>query len=152
MFFHRKITKKDYKPVKAKSAEELNSFYKDCGLKPIKCVTPVHSFMLNDFGHIRNDIQAFMMTNDPQLQASIERNLNTVTQIGANAGMKIEDIRDMIVPVNVQTPADIAQFGRVLAKRFEGRPTMSTPLVDLQRKQDDGVSFDKGDATTTDNN
>lgn len=152
MFFHRKITKKDYKPVKAKSVEELNSFYKNCGLKPIKCVTPVHSFMLNDFGHIRNDIQAFMMTNDPQLQASIERNLNTVTQSGANAGLKVEDIRDLIVPVNVQTPADIAQFGRVLAKRFEGRPTFSTPLADLQRKQDDGVSFDKGDATTTDNN
>ena len=152
MFFHRVLKKSDYKPVKAKSVEELNSFYKDCGLKPIKCVTPVHSFMLNDFGHIRNDIQAFMMTNDPQLQASIERNLNTVTQSGANAGLKVEDIRDLIVPANVQTPADIAQFGRVLAKRFDGRPTLSTPLTDLHRKDGDGVAFDKGDATTTDNN
>lgn len=151
MFFHRVIKKSDRKPVKAKSVEELDSFYKDCGLKPIKCVTPVHSFMLNDFGHIRNDIQAFMMTNDPQLQASIERNLNMVTQSGANTGLKVEDIRDMIVPSNVQTPADIVQFGRVLAKRFEGNPDFSTPLTDLQRKSDDGVTFDKGDAETKDN-
>lgn len=134
MFFHpvRKPEKLD-KPL---SVQQLKRKYDDVGLKPIICCQPAESFMINDFGHIRNDIQQFMMTNDPRLQASIVRNLETVTQSGANEGLTIEDIRDRIIPQNVQTPADIAQFGRVLAKKFEGKVDFKTSLNDLQEKKD----------------
>lgn len=134
MFFH--AVRKVAKAGKSKSLAQLKKEYDTVGLKPIVCMQPVESFMINDFGHIRNDIQQFMMTNDPRLQASIVRNLETVTQSGANEGLTIEDIRDRIIPQNVQTPADIAQFGRVLAKKFEGKVDFKTSLNDLQVKKD----------------
>lgn len=143
MFFHP--IRERVKPVKSLSLTQLKKRYDAVGLKPIECVNPVESFMINDFGHIRNDIQSFMMTNDPRLQASIVKNLETVTQSGANEGLTIEDIRDRIIPQNVQTPADIEQFGRVLAKKFEGKIDFKTPLNDLQEKKDT-IDFKDTDA------
>ena len=134
MFFH--AVRKPEKLDKLLSVQQLKKKYEEVGLKPVVCCQPSESFMLNDFGHIRNDIQQFMMTNDPRLQASIVRNLEIVTQSGANDGLTIEDIRDRIIPQNVQTPADIVQFGRVLAKKFVGKVDFKTPLNDLQEKRD----------------
>lgn len=133
MFFHP-IVKHDSNGSKsAKSNQaDIERKYKEVGLKPIECVTPIKSFMLNSFGHIMNDIQAFMRTNDIALQSTILANLQYVRQTDANKNMTIQDVFDMIVPNNVQTPAEIERFCRVASSKFEGVISRHTKISDLK--------------------
>lgn len=135
VFFHpvRKIEtpKKSRSKV---SVKDLKERYDSIGLKPVKCVTPILDEFKNDFGWLRNDIQQFLRTSDPTLQASIVRNLEVVNQSDANKDATIEDVFDSIIPNNVQTPADIERFGRVLAERYNGYRSRHTPIADLTEK------------------
>ena len=151
MFFHPKyisvplvkeLSKKDVASLTAHREE----FYKRIGLKPIRCLSKILPDFRNDFGWLRNDIQQFLRAGDASVQASILANLNTVTQSGANKGVSIQDLYDSIIPNNVQTPADIERFGRIMASRYEGRLERSAPVKDLSEK----VEFTKEDKSVTD--
>lgn len=132
MFFHPV----NIKPIKVKKVPEKDiiSKYEKVGLKPIRAIAPILPEFLNDFGWLRNDIQQFLRTSDPSLQATLTKNLEVVNQSGANKDVTLQDVFDSIVPNNIQTPAEIERFGRVLARRYEGKIERSTPVVDLVEK------------------
>ena len=151
MFFHP-VVKKEAKVVKLSAKDKAafvarqEEYHKKIGLQPIKCVSRIIDDFRNDFGWLRNDIQQFLRTSDVQVQQSIAVNLQTVTQSGANEGATVQDVFNSIIPSNVQTPADIERFGRVMAKRFEGKFQPSTPVKELSEK----VEFSKVDESVTD--
>lgn len=132
MFFHP-IRNEKVKQVKI-SAKDLTVKFAKVGLKPISCISPVLEDFKNSFGWLRNDIQQFLRTSDPNLQAAIAKNLEVVNQSDANKDMTVQDLFDSIVPANVQTPAEIERFGRVLAQRYEGKILRDTKISDLVEK------------------
>lgn len=142
MFFHpnRKLEKKE---IKQPSEKDLANKYAKCGLKPIVCFAPILQDFRNCFGWLRNDIQQFLRTSDPALQAALVKNLEQVNQSGANKDATVQDLFDSIVPNNVQTPAEIDRFGRVLAKRYEGKILRDTKLNDLVEKVEEKPKDDK---------
>lgn len=144
MFFHPivKHDSKESKSAKINQADVERKF-KEVGLKPIECVIPIKSFMLNSFGHIMNDIQAFMRTNDPALQSAILTNLQDVRQTDANKDMTIQDVFDTIVPNNVQTPAEIQRFCRVASSKFEGVISRHSKVFDLKEVVVPGTTEEK---------
>lgn len=129
MFFHavRKLIK-----AKTKKMTDIKLDYDKVGLKPILGNVVKQDFMLNDFGWIRNDIQAFMSCGDVDIQRALLKNLEVVTQEGANKDMTIQDLYDSVIPNNVQTPADIQRFGRVLESRFKNKIERTTLVKDLK--------------------
>lgn len=129
MFFHAVR-----KPLKAKIKKmtDIKLEYDKVGLKPILGNVVKQDFMLNDFGWIRNDIQAFMSCGDVDIQRALLQNLEVVTQSGANQDMTIQDLYDSIIPNNVQTPADIQRFGRVLESRYQNKIDRTTLVKDLK--------------------
>lgn len=135
MFFHpvREIKKVDSKKVKSPSVKDIKERYDKIGLKPIQCLAPILKEFRNDFGWIRNDIQQFLRTSDPNLQASIVKNLEVVNQSEANVHATVQDVFDQIVPSNLQTPAEIERFGRVLAERYDGYVNRHTKVADLTK-------------------
>lgn len=140
MFFHP-VVKIDFKMSNSsKNNEDKKKYYDAVGLKPIQCVTPVTDFMRNSFGHLMNDIQAFMRTSDPQLQASIVRNLDTVMANGQNKDLTIQDCFDTMIPNNVQTPAEISRFVRLAASKFEGVVSRHSKVSDLSKKVEEKVN------------
>lgn len=133
MFFHP-LRNTDDKKVKIPSAKDMKAKSDAVGLKPIAANAPILAEFRNDFGWLRNDIQLFLRTSDPTLQAAITKNMQVVNQKSDTSGMTVQDCYDSIIPNTVQTPADIARFGRVMEKRFEGRISRNTPISDLTEK------------------
>lgn len=131
MFFHPVRNIKDVK-IKKSSVKDKKSYHDKVGLKPIVCLSPVADFMINSFGHIRNDIQQFMTTKDVQLKESIVQNLNQVIDSGSHPDASIQDLFDSIIPSCVQTPAEISSFCRVLETRYKGMIDRNTKLSDLR--------------------
>lgn len=128
MFYHviRKIEK-----YIAPSKKELKSIYDKCGCAPVVVPSTRKDFMLNSFGWIRNDIQQYLHTNDAALQAAILSNLEDVRKGSDNSNMTVQDLFDTIIPNNVQTPAEIQRFSRILATRFEDKFNRETPVSEL---------------------
>lgn len=138
MFFHRKVVAE--LPKVKRSAKDQKKLYDQCGLSPIVCNQKVESFMRNTFGYIRNDIQAFMRTSDVKLQQQIVNNLNVVQQ-AKNTDATVQDVFDGIIPNNIQTPADIQKFGRVLAQRYDGFVSRHSKVSELKEKSKDTIDF-----------
>lgn len=151
MFFHPTTEVVDNRQPKKKilSTKDLKAKHDALGMKPIKCVTPILEEFKNSFGWLRNDIQQFLRTSDPVLQASISRNLEDVMQSDANKDATIEDVFDGIIPQTVQTPADIERFGRVLVDRYDGYKSRHTSVHDVVEKVDKVVSDDGSDVIQT---
>lgn len=132
MFFHP-LRKVEEKKVKI-SSKDLKAKYDAVGLKPIAANAPILDEFRNDFGWLRNDIQLFLRTSDPTLQAAITKNMQVVNQKSDTSKLTVQDCYDSIIPSTVQTPADIARFGRVMEKRFEGRISRNTVISELTEK------------------
>lgn len=130
MFFHplRKVEK-----TKKCDSKDIKKYHDSCGLTPVIAPVLDKDFMRNFFGWIRNDIQQYMAASDDAVRESILRNLEQVRS-SKNKDATLQDVFDSIIPSNVQTPAEIQRFGRVLASKFEGRFDSNTLVAELVEK------------------
>ena len=116
---------------------KLKDYHDKVGLQPIDCVTPMESFMENDFGWIRNDISAYMQCKDDGLRQSIEKNLDVVLKSSHGSDITVQDAFDAIIPKSVQTPAEIERFGRVVSEIYGKKLVASDVLPSREVKSED---------------